>query len=174
VLALFIIELIVSHKCISWFFKEIFGPSGPKDVQCYAGYKTPNLNPSRIISEHQYPSYGIFSLTAIATYLGLSTYEFSETMQLMGPQWEGRAVISGIFIIALLFGFIMIRLILCESLGEVVIAMFFAITCGGIFFKINTTFFGKESINFLGLPFLESKDKNGNNIYICNGTDPIL
>jgi len=168
VFALFIVELIASHKFLSWLIKGTVGPSsGSQNVQCMSGYKLAQLNYKQIIPTHQYPSYGIFSITAIATYLGLSTYEFYDVMQSKGAQWQYRAAVSGVFMIAILLLCIIIRLINCDSFGEIAISIVFALICGTLFFYINKLLFDKEGVNFLGLPTIETKDVTGKNIYIC-------
>lgn len=173
VFALFILEIIGTHKFISWMFKESSGTSGSRveTAQCYAGYKLPRHNANRIFSNHEYPSYGVFSFTAIATYLGLSTYKFSATMKSMGPQWEGRSAIAALFITGLLLAFIIVRLVICESLNEILVSVVCAVLSALVFFYINTLFFGLESVNFLGLPMLESKIEMNKNIYICNASN---
>ena len=134
-----------------------------------SGYKLARLDYKTIIPTHQYPSYGIFSIKAIATYLGLSTYEFYDVMQSKGAQWQYRAAISGLFIIATVLLCIIVRLIICDTFGEIAISGVFAIICGSLFFYINKLLFGKEGVNFLGLPTIEPKDVTGN-IYICKVT----
>ena len=149
----------------------ITGTVGPVDKlneKCASGFKTVRADASRIIPTHQYPAYGFFSVIAIATYLGLSTRRFSDTLRYMGPQWEGREMMAYIFIGALVALFLLIRLILCEGFSELLIGFVLAIICGGIFFTINTTFFGDEGVNFLGLPVMVSKDKTGAPIYVCS------
>lgn len=174
VFALFIIELIASHKFLSWLIKGTVGPSsGPQNTQCASGYKLARLNYTQIMPTHQYPSYGIFSIAAIATYLGLSTYEFYDVMESKGPQWKYRAAIAGVFIIAILLLCIIVRLINCDSFGEIAIALVFAVICGSLFFYINKLIFDKEAVNFLGLPTIESKDVAGKNIYICKVSNAI-
>jgi hypothetical protein len=168
VFALFIIELIASHKFLSWLIKGTVGPSsGPQNVQCMSGYKLARLNYTQIIPTHQSPSYGIFSITAIATYLGLSTYEFYDVMQTMGQQWQYRAAVAGVFMFATVLLCIIVRLINCDSFGDIAISCVFALICGSLFFYINKLLFDKEGVNFLGLPTIESKDVAGKNIYIC-------
>jgi hypothetical protein len=168
VFALFIIELIASHKFLSWLIKGTVGPSsGPQNVHCMSGYKLARLNYTQIIPTHQSPSYGIFSITAIATYLGLSTYEFYDVMQTMGQQWQYRAAVAGVFMFATVLLCIIVRLINCDSFGDIAIAFIFALICGSLFFYINKLLFDKEGVNFLGLPTVETKDITGKNIYIC-------
>jgi hypothetical protein len=174
VFAIFILELILSHKLLSWIFKETSGPSRTTSVDCMSGYKTARFNVNRIIPTHQYPSYAVFSITSIATYLGLSTHEFSDTMKSMGSQWDGRTKIAYLFIIAMLIAFIAVRLSACESASEVFIAAGLAVMVGLFFFKVNMMFFGKEGVNFLGLPFMVSKDSVGDKIYVCSKSkDPV-
>jgi len=174
VFALFIIELIASHKFLSWLFKGTVGPSsGPKNVACASGYKLARLNYMQIIPTHQYPSYGIFSITAIATYLGLSTYEFYDVMQTMGKQWQYRAAVAGVFMFATVLLCIIVRLINCDPFEEIALACVIAVICGSLFFYINKLLFNKEGVNFLGLPTIESKDAAGKNIYICKVSNAI-
>ena len=174
VFALFIIELIASHKFLSWLIKGTVGPSsGPQNTQCASGYKLARLNYMQIMPTHQYPSYGIFSIVAIATYLGLSTYEFYDVMQSKGAQWQYRAAVAGVFMIATVLLCIIVRLINCDSFGEIGIALVFAVICGSLFFYINKLLFDKEGVNFLGLPTIESKDATGKNIYICKVSNAI-
>ena len=174
VFAVFIIEVILSHKFVAWMFKETTGKSGlPKDkpdLKCFAGYKSIRADIERAVPLHQYPSYSFFSITAIATYLGLSTNEYSSTMTSMGPQWEGRAFMAYLFIFIMLIIFFLARLAFCDKPTELLIAFVSAIIIGCIFFKINVALFGTEGVNFLGLPYMTSKTKNGDDIYVCAQT----
>jgi len=43
-----------------------------------------------------------------------------------------------------------------------------AILLGSIFFYLNKLIFGDESVNFLGLPYIVSKESLGSPIYICS------
>jgi hypothetical protein len=70
--------------------------------------------------------------------------------------------------------FILTRIFLSgcdDTLGEIIIATVLAVIVGYIFFYLNKSLFGAESMNFLGLPVLASKgtDSNGNpnEIYVC-------
>jgi hypothetical protein len=92
-------------------------------------------------------------------------------MKSMGPQWEGRSAIAALFITGLLLAFIIVRLVICESLNEILVSVACAVLSALVFFYINTLFFGLESVNFLGLPMLESKIEMNKNIYICNASN---
>jgi hypothetical protein len=170
IFSIFIVEVILSHKLLSWVMTQTFGPQprSSSDIRCRAGFKTPQLDVRRILMHDQYPSYAIFSMTSIATYLGLSTLEFSDTFEAMGPEWQGRSMTAYIFIAAVLLTFIIARAVGCsEDKSEMAIAFIFALVTGFVFFKLNMLFFDKEAINFLGLPYLSEKAASGTPIYVC-------
>jgi hypothetical protein len=167
IFAIFIFETVISHKLISWVSAQTFGSSRPVDIKCRSGYKTPQFNPQRIFLHDPYPSYGLFSITSIATYLSLATSQFSSTLDAMGDEWAFRKSMaygcSAIFVGASLA----YRLAKCDTVGDAAIAIVLAILVGAIFFYINRAIFGVESMNFLGLPYLVSKESEGSPIYIC-------
>ena len=171
IFAVFLMEVVASHRLTAWVFSQTVGPtrsSGP--VQCRAGFKTPQYQFPRIFSHEAYPSYSIFSVTAIATYLGLSTSAFSSTMNEMGKEWTTRSTVAYSFIGLFLATFALARMSVCESASEVAIAMVIAVLVGFAFFSINQALFGPESVNFLGLPYLVRKDEEGHPIYVCSPT----
>jgi hypothetical protein len=52
-------------------------------------------------------------------------------------------------------------------MGEVIAAFTMAILSGAIFYIINKSIFGTEAMNFLGLPYMVSKESQGSPIYVC-------
>jgi hypothetical protein len=167
IFSLFIFETVLSHKLISWISLQAVGPSRPVEIQCRSGYKTPQFTPQRMFSHDPYPSYGVYALTSIATYLGLATSEFSNTLDAMGPDWASRKTVAYTFIGLVLATFITARLWSCDSMSEVLVAFTLAILIGAIFFSINKAIFGEEAMNFLGLPYMVSKESQGTPIYVC-------
>jgi hypothetical protein len=167
IFGIFIFETVLSHKLISWTSGQAVGPSRSVDIQCRTGFKTAQFKPERMFSHDSYPSYSVFSITAIATYLGLATGEFSSTLDAMGPEWSSRKTVAYTFIGLVLFTFIMARLWSCDTIGEVIFAAALAAVTGVIFFYVNRAIFGEESMNFLGLPYLVSKESKGSPIYVC-------
>jgi hypothetical protein len=175
IFSFFIFETILSHRLLSWIMTQTFGPqprSNEPNIKCRAGFKTPQLDVKRMFMHNQYPSYAVYSLTSIGTYLGLSTYQFSDTFEAMGSEWSGRSMTAYIFIGAVLLTFILARMYSCqEGISEIAIAFIFAIVLGFAFFKLNVLLFGEEAVNFLGLPYLSEKAANGAPIYVCSA-DP--
>lgn len=171
VFSLFLVEMTLSHRLIAWIFSQSTGsPDTQKPITCRAGYKTPQLDIKRMFNHDPYPSYGIFSIASMATYLGFSTSEFSDVLASMGDSWKTRSMVAYTFMALVIVTFILARIFLSDcndTLGEIIIASGLAVMVGAAFFYMNKALFGKESMNFLGLPYMSSKDSKGNNIYIC-------
>ena len=168
IFGIFIFETVLSHKMVSWVSSQAVGSSRSADIQCRVGYKTPQFQPERMFSHESYPSYGVYAITSIATYLGLATREFSGTLEAMGPEWSSRSTVAYTFIGLVLSIFIAARIWTCDSIGEVVMAVTMALVAGAIFFYINKSLFGQEAMNFLGLPYLVTKESQGSPIYVCS------
>ena len=168
IFAVFIFETVLSHKLIGWVSSQAVGPSRSADIKCRVGYKTPQFHPERIFSHDSYPSYGVYSISAIGTYLALATSEFSSTTAAMGPEWASRSKVAYTFIALVVIAFIAARWSSnCDNLSEIMIAAFMAVIVGTIFFYTNKAVFGAEAMNFLGLPYLVSKESEGSPIYVC-------
>ena len=56
----------------------------------------------------------------------------------------------------------------CESMGSSTSALLFGGITAIIIVSINVQLFGKDSINFLGIPLLRNKTVDGKPIYICS------
>lgn len=169
VFSLFIFEISLIHRLISWMFSESVGASRPvTNPRCRAGFKIPQYAYERMISRDQYPAFSIFSISSIATYMGLSINEFTDTMVEMGPDWQKRIIVAYTFIAFMCIAFLSMRVFYCgDQLGEIMVAVFLAIMVGFLLFHLHKTLFGLESVNFLGLPYLVKKDEKGKNIYVC-------
>lgn len=168
IFSIFIFETVLTHKVISWVSAETVGSSRSVDLKCRAGYRTPRFDVHRMFSHEAYPSYGTFSITAIGTYLAMAMKEFSNTLDAMGPEWASRSTVAYSLIGVVLAAFIIVRWRSCESLGEIVVAFTLALITGITFFYINKAIFGEEAMNFLGLPYLVSKESKGSPIYVCS------
>jgi hypothetical protein len=172
VFAVFILEIILSHKCIAWIINGTLGPDQVprKSEECLAGFRTSRFPIAAMLPSHQYPSYGFFSIVSIGTYLGMCTREFSDTIQSMGDQWVGRSFVAYLFIVAIILLFFITRLISgCEGPAELALAGGLGMICGVVFFYVNKILFDREGLNFLGLPDIVSKIGQGADpIYICS------
>ena len=175
IFSIFICEIIGTHKLISWISTEAVGPAKldtEKFLKCYSGYKSARYDYKKIFSRNSFPSYGMFSITSIGVYLALAMLEFSNTLNAMDQttrdqNWSSRSIVAYSLILSVITVYMIVRWISCESIGELSIAIILAIVTGLLFFYINKAIFGEEAMNFLGLPYLVSKESQGAPIYIC-------
>jgi hypothetical protein len=168
VFSVFIFETVLSHKLVSWMTSQTVGSSrSTMDIKCHTGYRTPRFDVHRMFLHESYPSYGVFSITSIGTYLGLAMSEFSKTLNVMGPEWASRSKVAYALITTVVIAFAIVRWYSCDNISEIIIAAVLALITGVLFFYINRAIFGEEAMNFLGLPYLVGKDSQGSPIYVC-------
>jgi hypothetical protein len=179
VFGIFMFEMSFAHSLISWATSQTVGPSSrPIDIQTRPGFRTPQFKPERMFARDSYPTYSIFSLSAIAAYLGLATLEFSSTMDAMSTslgntnEWSGRKTAAFSMMAVVLVLVLIMRIIAGDSLSELLIAFGLAIIVGVVFFYINKQIFGIEAMNFLGLPYAVTKESEGSTLYVCAAEDP--
>jgi hypothetical protein len=174
--AVFLLEIFISHKMMSWILTKFVGPlqsgsSSGSMSTCYPGFRGARKEVDRISRFNEYPSISITSISAISSYILASMITFNDTLKTMGEQWNTRFVFSLSFIAIILTSTIVFRWLMgCESVSEIGFALLFGLAIGGIFFAINKQMFGPESINFLGLPYLVDKNDQGSDIYVCAPT----
>jgi hypothetical protein len=170
VFALFVLELILSHKLVGWVMAQSVGslPVGEQPTACRMGYKIGRMDFRRLFSHSPYPSFGMFSIMGVVTYLGRSMFTFSETLDAMGPVWASRKIVAMIFSICLILVVAGGRLYGCESPGEIVLAAALGVGAGLLLYSLHLSIFGEKGMNFLGLPYLVTKESQGSPIYVCH------
>jgi hypothetical protein len=171
VFALFVLELILSHKLVGWVMAQSVGatPVQNPSAACRMGYKIGRMDFRRLFSHASYPSFGVFSIMGVIAYLGRSMITFSETLDAMGPVWASRKIVAAAFSIALCVIVIGGRIYSgCESIGEIFIAAALGVGAGLLFYSLHLSLFGEQGVNFLGLPYLVTKESQGTPIYVCH------
>jgi len=171
VFALFVLELILSHKLVGWIMTQSVGSSPDQEpvVACRMGYKMGRMDIRRLFSHGSYPSFGIFSTMGVVTYLSRSMGTFSETLDAMGPVWSSRKIVAMIFAVCLILAVIGGRLYAgCESMGEILLAGALGAGAGLLLYSLHLSVFGEQGMNFLGLPYLVTKESQGTPIYVCS------
>jgi hypothetical protein len=170
VFAIFLLQSSLLHKILASGYNMYLGTQVPaqKSAQCRPGFHLPGFDFLKRVSGNTYPSSSVYSIVSIASYIALSLNNFRETLATMGPEWQARGVSAMVFTMAILFLFVFTRFFRgCETKGEIATALVFGLIAGILLFYTNKALFGSEGINFLGLPILVDKDKEGSPIYVC-------
>lgn len=172
VFSLFVLELILSHKLVGWVMAQSVGATPVREqppTACHMGYKIGRMDFRRLFSHSSYPSFGMFSIIGVVTYLSRSMGTFSETLDAMGPVWASRKTVAMIFVVCLVLAVAGGRIYSkCESVGEIFLAAALGVGAGLLFYSLHLSLFGEQGMNFLGLPYLVTKESQGTPIYVCH------
>jgi hypothetical protein len=175
IFTLFTFEVTLMHKLIGFVIKGASGPEAVRptsgEARCRPGFRTSRVDFERAYSHNTYPSISLYFLGAMAVYLMMANYLFKETLDTMGPIWSGRLIFSIFFVVLMLLFMIAYQVLRgCDSLMGVFVALLFGCVTGAVFYFVNYSLFGTESMNFLGLPYVVDKTSSGTPIYVCSPT----
>ena len=176
VFAIFLFETSLVHKLISYVFDKSVGKTPlSNNAACLPGFQTPRIEFERVFMNSTYPSVSMFFLGSVITYLCFAINTFQETLKTMdgsgGHDWSVRYTFSLVF--SILLGLIMIFArwwSSCTPPTEIAIAVGLGILTGYCLYMVNSSMFGAEGMNFLGLPFLVDKNTQGVPLYVCAPT----
>jgi len=115
------------------------------------------------------PSYGMFLVSFATTYLATSLYMLKDELDVLDLSNAKQYYISISLLVLLSIVYLMIRLTNeCETSGSAISGLFFGSLIGALLVNLNVQLFGKDSINFLGIPLLRNRTADGKPIYICS------
>lgn len=115
------------------------------------------------------PSYAVYLVSFACAYLASSLYMLKDELDVLDISDLKQYYISIGTLFAIAFLYLMFRLTTeCDSLGSATSGFVFGALIGVAIVNMNVTLYGKESINFLGIPLLRNKTADGDPIYICS------
>ena len=140
---------------------------------CKAGIPSPYQISvvGQILGETAFPSGPVFFLGAVITYILSSTLNFQKELEELGnsePEWKTRNPLSFTFSILFLVLYLIYRIYYeCDGVMEVLGSTVFGGIVGFLVYLIHVYLFGRDSINFLGIPLLADRAANGKPLYVC-------
>ena len=115
------------------------------------------------------PSYGMFLVSFACTYLATSLYMLNDELNILDDSTFKQYYISISTLIAIVLFYLFFRLgFECNSMGASAAGLVFGSVVAIIILNINVTLYGKDSINFLGIPLLRNTTSDGAPLYICS------
>ena len=173
ILAISLIEAILGFTLIGKGV-DYFSPSNlaQKPEGCEAGfpssvssYATLSLF-SGLTHGLSFPSHSIAVISSLIGYLLSALFQFKPELKQLNM--ESRVPISVTLSFLVLTAFVLFRYIAgCEGLGTIMGTLIIGILMGTLLMYQNMSLFGKESVNVLGLPVLETKTISGKPLYVC-------
>jgi hypothetical protein len=169
IFSLFIFEIITIHLLIGKGMSMYSGSTSlSPDSKCRTGYRSYSSDVSKILSQNTFPSMGMYSITAIATYIGAAMTSLKTTLDAMGTEWSSRYTVAAILIPLFVVTFAAFQLMKgCDSMTDILIASVIGAIVGILFFTLHSALFGAEAINLLGIPLLVDKEDEGKPLYVC-------
>ena len=153
-------------------------PTNPeKPGKCASGYSTPTLETLLNVCKDRLcgakipsalPSFPIYFLATAISYVVGSMYSQKKELEALGPAYAAR------FYIALFASFLLLVIMTfyrvannCDSLGIILITLFFGFLMGGLLVYQNTALFGRDATNLTGIPLLRERTRDGKPLYVC-------
>jgi hypothetical protein len=167
-------EFGVIHRILGSLFGLIQSNEG-KEISdiCTPGIPSPYQISiiGALLKETAFPSGPIFFMSAVVAYTLSSILNFREELNELAKkqsEWAIRTPLSFIFSFLLLVLFILWRFSnSCDGLFQILGSVVFGLCIGGFINLIHIYLFGRDSINFLGVPLLADRAANGKPLYVC-------
>ena len=122
-----------------------------------------------------FPSAPVFFISAVIAYfLGatINTRGEMDNLSKQFPEMKARFPISTILSVVFLVSFIVWRILSgCDTMLQSFGSVLFGFIIGTLLLLLNIQLFGREAINFAGLPLLVNRIKNGQPLYVCSESE---
>lgn len=167
-------EFGISHRILAGIIGSVQGNTRQARPEiCSAGIPSPYQISAigQILGEASFPSGAVFFLSAVITYTLSSTLNFQKELEELGNQeaeWKTRLPLSIVFS-CLFIALVSIYRVYysCDTVFVVLGSLLLGSFAGFIVYLLHVYLFGRDSINFLGVPLLADRAANGKPLYVC-------
>jgi hypothetical protein len=179
VLLFTMLELMISQRAFAMLIGGI-APLGagnnPLQRICQPGFMFPNQMRITLLetigTPSLFPSPTMFFLSGFVAYMVGAMQQFAREIKSLGGEIETRTntalILSFLFIMAMMmfrynYG--------CESFGSLLVSLILGAVMGMALVFQNQALFGRDSINVLNLPIIQSSLEKGRPMYVCGPSD---
>ena len=175
VLLLTMIELMLIQR----FSASLIGSIAPIGAQhdalhmsCQPGMAFSNTMRISLLETIGKPSYfpspTMFFLAGIISYMIGSVKHFEREIKTLGGDLTTRTTVSVVLSAALAFVMLIFRYSYgCESFETLLMSLIFGLITGIVIVYQNKTIFGRDSLNILNLPMIQTASESGKPMYVC-------
>jgi hypothetical protein len=167
-------EFGITHRVLAGILNSVQGNSRPARPEiCSAGIPSPYQISAvgQLLGESSFPSGAVFFLSAVVAYTISSTLNFEKELEELGKQeaeWKTRLPLSIIFSCLFIVLISIYRVYYsCDSVFVVLGSLLLGGLAGFVVYLLHVYLFGRDSINFLGVPLLADRAANGKPLYVC-------
>ena len=160
-----LLESLVLYTGLNELLSHIVGKTPPS--KCNSKFYTLFFQDLHNSSSANNISYGVYIITVACSYLLKSFYGMQHELHVLDAEYTNIRTITAMVLIV--FAYSMTRVWLsCDSMSSVILALVFGGLIGMLIQYQNTHIFGRDTVNFLGIPLIRNKSATGEPIYICN------
>jgi hypothetical protein len=139
---------------------------------CQNGFAFPNfLRISMIDSvgkSSPFPASSMFFLVGIVTYIISATQQFKQEITTLGGDVNMRTNVATTLSVLFIFFMFIYRINYgCDSIGNIILTVIFALFAGVVIVYQNMALFGRDGINVLNIPLITSAADSGKPMYVC-------
>jgi hypothetical protein len=179
VLLLTMVELMFAQRVFSTAIGGI-APVGAASQSlqpvCQPGFHFSNTMRISLLEKigvpSMFPSPSMFFLTGFVTYMIGAMQQFSREIKSLSGDISARTsvavVLSSLFILAMFFFRYSYA---CESFGSLLLSVILGTIMGSALVFQNQSLFGRDSINVLNLPMIQTAIERGKPMYVCGPSD---
>jgi len=168
------LEFGLVHRLLASLVNIVEQPSGnPPSDTCTPGIPSPYQISviGKLLTQTPFPSGPVFFMSAIVSYTLAAVMNFQEELNELSkkePEWGMRTPFSFVFSLLLLLAFIIWRYTnSCDGIFPILGSVLLGAALGGLVHLVHVYLFGRDSINFLGIPLLADRAANGRPLYVC-------
>ena len=161
ILVLAMLEISIVQRLFGGFLGSITSnEASAPDAKCLPGIPSPYQISivSHILKQTAFPSGPVFFISAVLAYSIGSTLNFREELKELAekePEWNARIPLALTFSLLLLVCFGIWRFSnTCDSVVTVFGSVGLGLPIGGLIYLIHVYLFGRNAVNFLGIPLL--------------------
>ena len=115
------------------------------------------------------PSYAVYLVSFACSYISYSLFKLQDELDVLEDATYKQYKVSFIILVTLAIIYSLLRMwFSCDSISASMMGLFLGAAMGLMLVTQNTNLFGKDIINFLGIPLLRNRSVNNQPIYICS------
>jgi len=139
---------------------------------CQPGFNFPNAMRISLVETIGVPSFFpspvMFFLSATISYMISSMKEFDREIKALGGDLATRTTLGVVMGFLLMFVMLAFRYSYgCESFGTLLVSLFAGGFMGLAVLQQNKLLFGRDSINILNLPMIQTMEERGKPMFVC-------
>lgn len=112
------------------------------------------------------PPYGMYTVAFAASYVATSLNSLSEELEVIVSPYNLNNIIAAALSIIAAYAIYLFSTG-CNTIDSIILASLSGATIAILIVYQNILLFGKQSINFIGIPVLRNKTADGSPIYLC-------